>query len=392
MTMKQLFKHTSTIILRAALLLGTIAFVNTQTQAQTAEQLAAMPNAFLTMDPASIIGDGQYYYIQFYFNSDISFLSDQGNGNAMRTKDYIPFAQNIQWTLEGTGTENQFKLKSRSGNWAYLDGTSYKCTNDEGTASTFTFYNHKGGGYEIGTTTNTNNAMVGNANGKPWIDIYDGAHSNHQYARCCLRIAKLKSNIAHIIYYQEPIYKSGQATPVDANTDTRADAAGFTKHHYLTYSGTDQESWESVITNGDFSGTDVSCFRTNGNVGVTITDEAGRLSSRGVKIYSPAGQANPWDKQFFIRANTTNALPVGTKIHVEFDYKADKSATVGTQSHGEPGTYHGGMFGDLNFTTNWQTFSTTIEVVSDMVRTEDDFRTIAFNLGRTGEQEAVTFY
>ena len=72
MMMKQLFKHT-TSLLRTALLFGAIAFVNIpQVQAQTPEQLAEMPNAFETIeDPNSVIGNGEYYYIQFYFDEKI---------------------------------------------------------------------------------------------------------------------------------------------------------------------------------------------------------------------------------------------------------------------------------------------------------------------------------
>lgn len=232
MIKKKLFIHTTTLF-RAVLLLGTLAFVTPQqTQAQNSGQQAAMPDAFETMNPATVIGDGNYYYIQFYFGSDISYLSDQGAGNNLRTKDYIPFAKNLQWTLVSTGTDNQFKLKSLNGVWAYLDGT-YKGTNDENTASTLTFYSHSGGGYDIGTTANPANAMAGNDNKGPWVDVYNNPKGN---ARCRLRVAKLKDNVAHIIYWQEPIYKDGNV--VDRNTNTRGGAEGFTTHHYLTYSGT----------------------------------------------------------------------------------------------------------------------------------------------------------
>ena len=227
MIMKQLFEHTSTL-LRTALLLGAMILVNTQTQAQE------MPDAFETMDPADIIGDGNYYYIQFYMGSDICYLSDQGASNALRSKDYIPFAKNLQWTLESTGTANQFRLKSLSGNWAYLDGTTYKSTNNVANASTLTFYSHSGGGNEIGTTSVANKTMAGNDRNDLWVEVYNNDKGN---ARCCLRIAKLKDNVAHIIYWQETIYKDGY--PVDPNTNSRGRAAGFTKHHYLTSSGTD---------------------------------------------------------------------------------------------------------------------------------------------------------
>ncbi len=239
MTMKLLFRHTSTIILRAALLFGAVAFVDTQTTAQTA---TAMPDAFETKVPSDVIGDGNYYYIQFYYSTNISYLSDQGNGNLLRSKDYIPFAKNLQWTLVGTGVDKQFKLKSLSGNWAYFDGTNYKSTNDESQASVFTSYDHSGGGYEIGLTTDTGHTMAGNSSDGPWCNIWNNNKGN---ARSCLRVAKLKDNVAHIIYWQETIYNSSN-NPVDPNTDTRANANGFTTHHYLTYSGTGDEISDAV--------------------------------------------------------------------------------------------------------------------------------------------------
>ena len=172
--MKHLLRYASTT-LRAALLLGVLAFSNIQQGgAQNAVQRALMPDAFETMNPATIIGDGQYYYIQFIFNNDITYLSDQGAGNALRSKDYIPFAKNLQWTLVSTGTANQFKLKNLNGIWAFLDNGTYKGTNDENTASTLTFYNHSGGGYDIGTIGNPTKAMAGNVSflvGSMEIDI-----------------------------------------------------------------------------------------------------------------------------------------------------------------------------------------------------------------------------
>ena len=72
MKMKQLLRYTSTIMLRTALLLGVIAFVNTQIMAQPSNTYTGepvhltsdMPDAFEAKTPG--IDDGQYYFIQFY--------------------------------------------------------------------------------------------------------------------------------------------------------------------------------------------------------------------------------------------------------------------------------------------------------------------------------------
>jgi hypothetical protein len=240
MMMKQLFRHTSTL-LRTALLFGAILLFATGVKGQTAEQRAAMPDAFETMNPAAIIGDGQYYYIQFYDGNDRSYLSDEGNGNDLRSKDYMPFAKNLQWTLEATGTDGQFYLKSRSGHYVYLDGSNYKggSINKSALTATLRTNSTSGGGYDISTVSAPNDAMGRQGSSgiaPPWTNITSITHNNHRIAYTRLRIAKLKDNIAHIIYWQEPIYKDGNV--VDRNTNTRGGREGFTQHHYLTYSGT----------------------------------------------------------------------------------------------------------------------------------------------------------
>lgn len=232
MKMKQLLRYT-TSLLRTFILLVAMALINTPTQAQT----AGLPDAFETMDPATIIGDGNYYYIQFYESGIRSYLSDHlGNGGRLRSKDFLPFAKSIQWTLVGSG--NQFKLKSRNDLYVYADAANsniFKLTTDPNTATTLTYFARSDGGYEISIASNQETAMYRHGN-SIWADIDSYQHNN---AHNCLRIAKIKNNTAYIIYYQDPIYKEGQATPVDPNTDTRAGEAGFTQHHYLTYSGTD---------------------------------------------------------------------------------------------------------------------------------------------------------
>ena len=240
MMMKQLFRHT-TSLLRTALLLGVMILVNTQTQAQT----AGLPDAFETMNPianSEIIGDGHFYYIQFYNGSDRSFLSDEGSGNDLRSKDYMPFVKNLQWTLESTGTDGQFYLKSRNGRYVFLEGNNYKCSINRKSALTITERTNResGGGYDISTVSNASAAMgrQGSSGVAPvWTNITSINHNNHSILYTRLRIVKLKDNIAHIIYYQDPIMRDG--IEVDRNTNTRGGADGFRKRHYLTYSGTD---------------------------------------------------------------------------------------------------------------------------------------------------------
>ena len=399
MTMKLLFRNTSTL-LRTALLLGAMILVNIE-QATAQSLITVMPDAFTTMDPItspSIIGDGNWYYIQFFdgdeSSMDRSYLSDQGEGNNLRSKDYLPFAKNIQWKLVSTGSANQFYLQSGLGNYVKLNGTNYVSTSNSGDATALTAYKSDDGShYEISTAANTATAMYRNR-GRVWAEIIDGTHTydhqEHNMTRCFLRIAKLKDNIAHIIYYQDPIYNN-QGNVADANGEYRGGSEGFAKRHYLTYSGTgaqgETKNWTSVISNGGMAGDDVSCFFKKEQgvdtspVPATIVDGEGRMGGRGIMIQSSADAAQDWDTQFFIRSN--ESFSAGTVVHLEFDCKASQTATVSIQGHGEPGDYvnnDGG--GYVYFTTQWQ------HIVRD-IPISGDIRSFAFNL--SVEKSAVTY-
>ena len=399
MTMKQLFRHTSTL-LRTALLLGALAFVNMQSQAQSL--VDNMPDAFETRDVIArpeMIGNGLYYYIQFFDGDESgmnrSYLSDQGAGYVLRSKDYLPFAKNIQWRLVSTGTANQFYLQSALGNYVKMENGKYLSTTDFGEATPLTAYKADDGShYEISTAENTANAMYRDR-GRVWTEIIDASHNydhkDHNMSRCFLRFAKLKDNIAHIIYYQDPIYNN-QGNVADANGEYRGGAEGFGKRHYLTYSGTGAQSetsnWTSVITNGDMSGDDATSFRTGAAASqpATIKDGAGRMGGRGVEIVSAEGQSNIWSTQLFVCANTV----IGTKnVHIEFDYKANRAVDgIRAQAQNGPGNWISAPITGLNFKTYWQHYSGDFQI------NNDGFNTIAFDLGMTGTDaaDAATFY
>ena len=373
MIMKQLFRHT-TSLLRTALLFGAAALFNIlPTQAQT------MPDAFQTVDPANVIGDGNYYYIQFYEDLkatcfDRAYLSDTGVGNDVWSKDYIPFAKNIQWKLVGTGT--QFKLQSGEGNFIKLDGSQYKIVATEGEATTLTFYRRDDGGYEISPATDQNNAMRRDK-GQIWqkIDNY-----NHKNIRNCLRVAKLKENIAYIIYYQN--YNN-----FDWHSETRGGAAGYTDHHYLTYSGTNSSVTALSLISQDSDDNSLWTKEAPSTAPSPSVITPGVGKDGGcIVIHSADYAAQDWDTQFFIRAN--KVLGAGTTVHLEFDYKADVDATVSTQGHGEPGDYvNNNGVGSINFTTSWQHLSEDINITDEG---DGDVQTIAFNL--SVYRSANTYY
>jgi hypothetical protein len=99
-------------------------------------------------------------------------------------------------------------------------------------------------------------------------------------------------------------------------------------------------------------------------------------------VKSADNPSQTWDTQFFIRAN--KPIPAGTKLHMEFDYKASQAAPGATQGHGEPGSYvNNDGVGTVSFTTEWQHLS------KDFTSTKD-IQTIAFNLAE--EKTATEYY
>ena len=147
------------------------------------------------------------------------------------------------------------------------------------------------------------------------------------------------------------------------------------------------EGWESLITNGNLASDDVSCFFSkeapaSDPYASTITEGAGKDKSRGIIVKSADNPSQTWDTQFFIRAN--NQIPAGTKLHMEFDYKASQAAPGATQGHGEPGSYvNNDGVGTVSFITEWQHLS------KDFTSTKD-IQTIAFNLAE--EKTATEYY
>jgi len=67
-----------------------------------------------------------------------------------------------------------------------------------------------------------------------------------------------------------------------------------------------------------------------------------------------------WSNQFWIQA--PKEMKDGTKVHLKFRYKAQKAAKAQTQIHKQhPSDYlHYVGIGDVNFSTDWQTFDQTI--------------------------------
>ena len=100
----------------------------------------------------------------------------------------------------------------------------------------------------------------------------------------------------------------------------------------------------------------------------------------GNPIEAEVGTGQPWDNQFFLVAN--RELETGEETVVAFSYRASKEAKTTTQLHGEPGAYlHWAAIGDVNFTTEWQDFSTDLIIPSEA----NGMKSIAFNMAEIKE-------
>ena len=384
--MKRLLKHT-TILLRTALLLGAIAFVNVQANAQE------MPDAFETVDPTQVNWSQEpYFYIQFDEGDVHSFLGEYGEWKPLRGKDYIPFAPSMQWTLEPTGTSGKYYLKSKRGYYAYGDRASdlkyyIRGTLDKSNKEKYVFTINKLSDNYCnimidGFSLSNKDQCIGREDGLEWGPV---KNFDKESPRARLRFARLKPNVAHIIYYRAEGKYSSNDINEPSNTETR---------HYLTYSGVDYGT-NSLIDNGtlDLDNNNSCFFSPNGSTNSTIEQNIGREGSRGIKVESTGTEANETDVQFFIKAKSV--IPIGTKVRVDFDYKAGENVNgISTQAQALPSQYnHWDVIGSIDFTTNWQHFSKEFTVTEDMGNNEgqgrsNTFQTIAFNLGK----KAATAY
>lgn len=156
--------------------------------------------------------------------------------------------------------------------------------------------------------------------------------------------------------------------------------------------------FESIITNGDAEGEDVSCFYATEDgkggpyaapIGETGTGADG--VGRAFIVKSADNPAEDHSTQFFVKANTV--LKEGDICKLSFKYKADKAAGSDSQTHKKPGEY---IFYDagvsVNFTTQWQKFEKEFTVTEQMVTNEgvQPFQTIAWNLAKF--KKANTYY
>ena len=125
----------------------------------------------------------------------------------------------------------------------------------------------------------------------------------------------------------------------------------------------------------------------------TIEAEAGNESNHVFvvhgKVADTEGDAAAWDNQFWIMS--TKELKVGSQYKVSFRYKASEAATTNTQMHSaQPSDYlHYQVLGDVNFSTEWQEFNSTVTIPTP--QNNKPIYSIAFNLNPQNKN-AIDFY
>lgn len=100
-----------------------------------------------------------------------------------------------------------------------------------------------------------------------------------------------------------------------------------------------------------------------------------------------------WDSQFFIYAS--EAIPEGKELRLTMKVRGEKAGSFQTQAHYTPGNYnHYQLFGDGNYTTEWQTI-TLGPVTVDANHTQEAngkfFQSVALNLSTMQDGNTIYF-
>jgi len=156
-----------------------------------------------------------------------------------------------------------------------------------------------------------------------------------------------------------------------------------------------QIGWVPMVNNSDLEGDDVTSFfakeaPSTDVVSATIEEGIGYNGTRGIVVRAGEMKQYAWDSQFWIRFN--EPLAAGTKYRVSFDYRADTPAKASTQAHAEPSDYiHWAMLGDVEFETDWKSFSSEGEVSAEQSTDAKQFLSIAFNLNELADANNYYF-
>lgn len=117
---------------------------------------------------------------------------------------------------------------------------------------------------------------------------------------------------------------------------------------------------DNLVHNGTLANNETSGF---GNTKSTTVVESNVDGAKAFKVTSSVVDNNTeqnYYSQLYIKLN--EPVLTGERVYISFDYKASNAATIGTQSHSTIGNYNGYAIGDINFTTQWKTYTNTITI------------------------------
>ena len=136
----------------------------------------------------------------------------------------------------------------------------------------------------------------------------------------------------------------------------------------------------NLLLNADLSTSDFSSFACKGDgTSMTIVNKDGK---RAIEALSGSYNGNSWDSQFFIVI--PEPLQEGDQIFFRMSYMADSYYRCYTQGHSSPGNYNSWLpFGELQFTTSWNTQSWEKTVSADEAK-NGGWGAIAFDLTTDG--------
>jgi hypothetical protein len=115
-----------------------------------------------------------------------------------------------------------------------------------------------------------------------------------------------------------------------------------------------------------------------------LSDQTNQQTGEVTVRENEGGTGETWDNQFFIKAN--RPLDAGEETVISFKYKGSKDAKTTTQCHVLPGDYiHWQAIGDVNFTTEEQTFEMDFTIPAEANSGDRKMQSIAFNMAEIKE-------
>lgn len=133
------------------------------------------------------------------------------------------------------------------------------------------------------------------------------------------------------------------------------------------------DGWVSLIENGKLDGNNVTNFWTknedSGAIAAVRVADVGRNGGPGIKVTTKDNAGSDWGTQFFIKSS--EKLKEGQKLHIEFDYRADRPQNAATQVHRAPGDYNANIDA-VDFTVNWKHYSNDITITAGMCKQDNN--------------------